>query len=138
MKIGEVAAAARVSTRALRYYEEHGLLSAERSPGGQRVYPAKAVARVRLIQQLYAAGLASRAIAELLPCVHTGVATPTQLTMLAAERDRIDRQVAELAEARERLDAVITAAAASAAGTHCPLAAGGGAPDGDLCEVPVR
>lgn len=117
MRIGEVAAAAGVSARALRYYEERDLLPAERSAGGQRHYTEAAVERVRLIQQLYAAGLPSQVIAKLLPCVHTGVATPEQLALLTVERDRIDRQAAQLVEARDRLDAVITAATASAVGS---------------------
>jgi len=120
MRIGEVAAAAGVSTRALRYYEERDLLLAERTAGGQRTYSEAAVDRVRLIQQLYAAGLSSRVIADLLPCVHSGVATPAQLALLAAERDRIDRQAAELVRARDRLDAVLAAAAASAVPTAGP------------------
>lgn len=120
MRIGEVAAAAGVSTRALRYYEDRDLLLAERTAGGQRTYSEAAVDRVRLIQQLYAAGLSSRVIADLLPCVHSGVATPAQLALLAAERDRIDRQAAELVRARDRLDAVLAAAAASAGPTAGP------------------
>lgn len=144
MRIGEVAAAAGVSTRALRYYEERDLLSAERSHSGQRHYTEGAVERVRLIQQLYAAGLTSRVIAELLPCVHTGFATPAQLALLAAERDRIDRQAAELVEARDRLDAVIVVAEAtrssSGAGVTVPgpcdaLRTGSGAGEGAVQVV---
>lgn len=110
MRIGEIAARSGVSTRALRYYEEQQLLWAQRSPSGQRHYPAETVERVQLIQRLYAAGLNSRAIAELLPCVHTGVATPEMLERLRAERDRIDRQVVELISTRARLDQVIDVA----------------------------
>lgn len=110
MRIGEVAAAAGVSTRALRYYEEKDLLPAQRTPGGQRHYPDGAVERVRLIQQLYSAGLGSSAVAELLPCLHTGLATPAMLARLAAERGRIDGQVRQLTATRDRLDDVITAA----------------------------
>lgn len=110
MRIGEVAARSGVSVRALRYYEEQQLLAAERSPSGQRHYPDSAVDRVRWIQMLYAAGLNSAAIVELLPCVHSGVVTPEVLVRLGAERDRIDRQVRELAATRDRLDAVIAAA----------------------------
>ncbi|NHC46276.1 MerR family transcriptional regulator [Motilibacter aurantiacus] len=109
MRIGEVAAAAGVSTRALRYYEEQGLLSSVRSPSGQRHYDAGAVERVRWIQALYAAGLSSKAITALLPCVHTGIATTQMLDRLAAERDRLDAQIADLTATRERLDAVIAA-----------------------------
>lgn len=43
MRIGELAAKAGVSVRALRYYEEQNLLASERSPGGQRHYPHSAV-----------------------------------------------------------------------------------------------
>ncbi len=68
--------------------------------------------RVRLIRQLDAAGPSSRVIAELLPCVHTGVPTAAQLELLTVERERIDRQAAGLLEARDRLDGVIAAAAA--------------------------
>jgi DNA-binding transcriptional MerR regulator len=109
VRIGEVAAAAGVSVRALRYYEEQGLLEAERSASGQRHYPDGAVDRVRWIQLLYAAGLSSRAIVDLLPCVHTGRATPEMLARLTAERDRIDQQARELIATRDRMDAVIAA-----------------------------
>ncbi|MEU5906821.1 hypothetical protein [Micromonospora sp. NPDC047527] len=37
-----------------------------------------------LIRQLYAAGLSSRDILELLPCVYTGSATPDMITRLTA------------------------------------------------------
>ena len=110
MRIGDVAAQAGVSVRALRYYEEQSLLPAQRSPSGQRRYDGSAVQRVRLIQQLYAAGLSSRVIAEVLPCFDTGTSTPELRRRLAAERDRIDRQLAELVAARDQLDAVIATA----------------------------
>lgn len=76
MRIGEVAERAGVSVRALRYYEEQRLLPADRSAGGQRQYPDSAVERVRLIQQLYAAGLASATVREVLPCVDSGEVPP--------------------------------------------------------------
>ncbi len=107
MRIGELATKAGVSVRALRYYEEQGLLASDRSDSGQRLYPPAAVDRVQLIQHLYAAGLPSRTIAELLPCVDARVSTPESRARLAAERDRIDRQIAELIQTRDRLDAII-------------------------------
>jgi len=110
MRIGELAGAAGVSVRALRYYEEQGLLAAQRTPRGQRIYPPAAVDRVQLIQQLYAAGLPSRTILDLLPCVDAGVSTPESLARLAAERDRIDEQIAGLIATRDRLDRVIAIA----------------------------
>jgi len=107
MRIGELATRAGVSVRALRYYEEHGLLAAQRSPAGQRCYAEPAVGRVRLIQHLFAANLSSRTIADLLPFVDAKVSTPESRARLAAERDRIDAQIAELTAARDRLDQVI-------------------------------
>ncbi|MCX5536942.1 MerR family transcriptional regulator [Streptomyces sp. NBC_00006] len=110
MRIGELAARTGVSVRALRYYEEHELLAAERSPSGQRLYAQDAVDRVLLIQQLYAAGLSSRTIVELLPCVVDGNATPELLDRLSTERDQIDQKIAELAATRSRLDSVLAGA----------------------------
>lgn len=107
MRIGEVANKAGVSTRALRYYEEQGLLQPDRAYSGQRVYAGSAVERVTLIQQLYAAGLPSRTIRSVLPCVETGHATPELLTMLEGERDRITGSITELEQARAQLDRVI-------------------------------
>ncbi|WP_369212570.1 MerR family transcriptional regulator [Streptomyces flavofungini] len=109
MRIGEVADKAGVSVRALRYYEEQDLLPASRGPGGQRYYPDTAVARVRLIQQLYAAGLPSRVVREVLPCVDSGAkeASPALLEQLEAEQIRIDQQISDLHAVRDRLAGVI-------------------------------
>ncbi|MFF9776286.1 MerR family transcriptional regulator [Streptomyces sp. NPDC013978] len=120
MRVGELAARTGVSVRALRYYEEQHLLSAERSSSGQRHYPESAVDPVQLIQQLYAAGLSSRTIAELLPCVIDGRATPALLERLTTERGHVDQRITELLHARGRLDAVIAAATGNMlAGTSC-------------------
>ncbi len=112
MRIGEVARRSGVSVRALRYYEEQGLLTPGRSPGGQREYPEDAVDRVRFFQQLYAAGLPSRRIAELLPCIDTGTTTVEQRAMLDAERERIRKQIDGYTAALARLDELVEAAAA--------------------------
>ncbi len=109
VRIGDLATQTRVSVRALRYYEEQGLLASTRSESGQRLYGNAAVDRVRLIQQLYGAGLSSKAIAELLPCVDARVSTPESRGRLVAERDRINRQIAELITARDRLNDIIDA-----------------------------
>ncbi|WP_297621764.1 MerR family transcriptional regulator [Nocardia sp.] len=120
MRIGELARRTAVSTRALRYYEEQNLLTAERSDSGQRHYSETAVDRIRLIQQLYTAGLSSKTIAELMPCVIDGKATPELLDRLAVERDHIDQHIADLTHTRDRLDSVIAGATANMhTGTSC-------------------
>ncbi|MFC4117172.1 MerR family transcriptional regulator [Nonomuraea zeae] len=116
MRIGELAVQSGVSVRALRYYEEQGLLEANRSGSGQRHYPESAADRVHLIQMLYAAGLSSRTIAELLPCVEAKVSTPESRARLTGERDRIDAQIAALTRTRDRLDQVIAFAGSPASG----------------------
>jgi DNA-binding transcriptional MerR regulator len=100
-----------VSVRALRYYEEQGLLTPGRTPGGQREYADDAVDRVRFLQQLYAAGLPSRRIAELLPCIDTGTTTVQQRAMLDTERARLRKQIDEYTAALARLDEIVRAAA---------------------------
>ncbi|MFJ6850421.1 MerR family transcriptional regulator [Streptomyces sp. NPDC091271] len=107
MRIGEVARQAGVSVRALRYYEEQDLLQADRSSGGQRQYPDSAVDRVQLIQQLFAAGLPSRSVREVLRSVYSGTVEPGLLGQLESERARISVRVTELLAARDRLDRVI-------------------------------
>ncbi|MET9252468.1 MerR family transcriptional regulator [Streptomyces sp. NPDC048182] len=107
IRIGEVARGAGVSVRAVRYYEQQGLLVAERSPSGQRLYRQDAVALVRFFQQMFAAGLTSRRIAELLPCWDSGHTDAEQRAMLHAERDRIQAKADVLRAALDRLDEII-------------------------------
>ena len=116
MRIGEVAARAGVSVRALRYYEEHGLLTSERSSSGQRHYPPEAVDRVRFIQNLYAAGLGSKAVLRILPCLERGVLTDEMHERLLAERARVQAQLDELTVTRDKLDEVIRLGQAHRAG----------------------
>lgn len=116
MRIGELAERTGVSVRSLRYYEDQGLLLAERTSGGHRVYPESAVDRVIRIQELYAAGLNSSKLREILPCMRDADggpserATPRLAGALRAERDRISRQLVELERTRDVLDDVIAAA----------------------------
>ncbi|MFF8999702.1 MerR family transcriptional regulator [Streptomyces achromogenes] len=107
IRIGEVARGAGVSVRAVRYYEQQGLLVAERSPSGQRLYRQDAVTLVRFFQQMFAAGLTSRRITELLPCWDSGHTDAGQRAMLRAERDRIQAKVDDLQAVLKRLDEVI-------------------------------
>ena len=84
-------------------------LSSARSPSGQRHYAEDAVERVRWIRRLYAAGVPSRAIVDLLPCVHTGVATAAMVERLTDQLELLDAQIAELTATRARLAAVVGA-----------------------------
>ncbi len=116
MRIGELARRTGVSERSLRYYEKESLLSADRTPGGHREYAEGAVARVRRIQELYAAGLCSSKIAKLLSCMRDSDGGPAETAdaylvgELTVERARIDRMIEDLQRSRSLLDTVIESA----------------------------
>jgi DNA-binding transcriptional MerR regulator len=92
---------------------EQGLLAAERSESGQRRYGEKAADRVQLIQQLYAAGISSAAILEMLPCVVTGIASPQVLAKLRGHRSSVVKQIQDLQETLRKLDSVMAGASRS-------------------------
>lgn len=112
MRIGELARRAGTTPRALRYYEEVGLLAPARSSANYREYAEADVATVERIQVLFTAGLSSPAIAEILPCVQdpavvvTG-SCPELLDGIAAERERINASIDSLFQARTVLDSII-------------------------------
>jgi DNA-binding transcriptional MerR regulator len=112
MRIGELSRRTGVSQRSLRYYEEQGLLASSRSDAGQRHYSDADVQRVSLIRQLLDAGMSSRVIASVLPCVETpsdaGVVEEAFATMTRV-RERIDADIAHLIETRDALDLLIRA-----------------------------
>ncbi|MFC9435721.1 MerR family transcriptional regulator [Nocardia sp. NPDC057030] len=112
MRIGELSKRTGVSQRSLRYYEEQGLLTSSRSEAGQRHYSDAEVERVALIRQLFAAGMSSRVIASVLPCVESpgdqGTVEMAFETM-TRERDRIDADIAHLIQTRNALDVLIEA-----------------------------
>ncbi|BCJ35566.1 transcriptional regulator [Actinocatenispora thailandica] len=112
MEIGDLAARTGVSRRALRYYEQQGLLTPARRPNGYRDYPEAAERTVRQIQVLLAAGLGTAVIAEILPCLADPAVVrvpvcPELLDGLGAERDRITASVRRLVAARDLLDSLI-------------------------------
>ncbi|HEX6421355.1 MAG TPA: MerR family transcriptional regulator [Acidimicrobiales bacterium] len=119
MRIGELADRTGVSVRAVRYYEDQGLLEPTRQPNGYRSYDEAAVERVRQIQHLYAAGLCSSKIAELLPCIRTEgervVADPGLIDELAWECGRIEGQIEEMQASLRLLRGILASARAAAA-----------------------
>ena len=96
MRIGELAKAVGLSTSALRYYEEAGLLGTpDRTESGYRVYAAEAVGRIQFVQRAKALGLTLREVREL-------VRSPT--TEIAEERNRVRHVVAhKLAQTKRRV-----------------------------------
>ena len=74
-KIGDVAGILGTTIRAIRYYEEEGLLNPVRTPGGTRLYSARHLDRLRAILALAKNGYSLesiRALAELRTRCATG------------------------------------------------------------------
>jgi DNA-binding transcriptional MerR regulator len=109
VRIGELASRAGVSVRSLRYYEEQELLTSTRTTSGQRQYDESAVEHVIFLQRMYAGGLSSKTILELMPCTYA----PSEANSDAAydrmieERAKLDRHIDELLRTRDTLDGFI-------------------------------
>lgn len=116
MRIGELAERTATSRRLLRYYEEQGLIVATRAPNGYREYEEYNVDRVIQIRGLLDAGLPTRIIKQILPCldkprvIYFPDATPEMIATLEQERDRMTDRIRCLMRNRdaiaEYLDAV--------------------------------
>ncbi|MFD5830707.1 MerR family transcriptional regulator [Lentzea sp. NPDC060358] len=109
MRIGELARLTGVSARSLRYYEQQGLVHSTRSVGGQRHYAPTEASRVEMIRRLFEAGLGTKVIARLLPCVDTDdqAVAEDAFDAMKAERDRLTADIDRLVEARASLDELI-------------------------------
>lgn len=109
MRIGELSSRTGVSTRSLRYYEEQGLLTSTRTEAGQRTYDEAALERVAWIQRLYAAGLSSSTLADLLPCVEEPSVAQSRASVerLREEHTRLSAHIDALLRTRSTLEEVI-------------------------------
>ncbi|RLV04507.1 MerR family transcriptional regulator [Streptomyces griseocarneus] len=111
VRIGELAGATGTTARALRHYEQAGLLSSERAPNGYRLYDERAVVRVRNIRYLLAAGLTLDDVRAFLPCLDGDVAAaPPSGKGLRVALERLailDERIAAQTEARDRLAAAL-------------------------------
>ncbi|WP_231918953.1 MULTISPECIES: MerR family DNA-binding transcriptional regulator [unclassified Leifsonia] len=107
VRIGELSAKTGVSTRALRYYEQQGLIRSRRLPNGYRDYGPQTVDVVLFVQDLFAVGLPSRLLRDIIPCVaEGGTSSPPEdlLARVMAVRDDLLRQEHRLRERRKTLD----------------------------------
>ncbi|MET9265399.1 MerR family transcriptional regulator [Amycolatopsis sp. NPDC004079] len=113
MRIGELAKATGVTTRALRFYEEQGLLTAARSHNGYRQYDESAIERVANIRYLLDSGLAMEDIRPLGSCLQGDLPSRRLSSSAIALVDRrlavLDERIAALTRAREQLSSRATA-----------------------------
>lgn len=101
MRIGELAAAAGTTSKALRFYEEQGLLpSAPRTTSGYRDYSPDAVGRIDFIHRGQAAGLTLAQIRQILDIRESGHAPCGHV------RDLLDLRLADLGAQIRQLTAL--------------------------------
>jgi DNA-binding transcriptional MerR regulator len=114
MRIGELSRRTGVSIRLLRYYEEQGLLSPERSSQGYRVYRPDTPEVVGTIRCLLGAGLPTTTIADILPCLETDAGTlaptcPDARARTAGEHARVQSAIENLQRSQSILGEILTA-----------------------------
>ena len=111
MNISEAAAAAGVSARSLRHYEERGLLAPRRTSNGYRHYDERDLRRVENIRTLLDAGLTTDDAQALAGCLDGDLATapPGRVGVELARRRLadLDARIARLQAVRGRLLVVL-------------------------------
>ncbi|MFF8728237.1 MerR family transcriptional regulator [Streptomyces sp. NPDC015171] len=107
MRIGELAEATGTTPRALRHYEQQGLIGSARAANGYRAYDARTAVRVRNIRRLLEAGLTLDDVRAFLTCLDGDVtAGPPSAEGLRVARDRLavlDARIAAQTALRDRL-----------------------------------
>ena len=109
LTIGEVASRSGIRTSALRYYEERGLISSERTAGGQRRYARETLRRVSVIRAAQILGLTLKEIRGALNELPQA-RTPNRHDwerLSQAWRSSLDSRIAELEALRDRLSGCI-------------------------------
>lgn len=115
MRIGELADRTGVPPRLLRYYEEQGLLTPDRAANGYRDYAESLIDRVVQIRGLLDAGLPTKIIKQVLPClddpctIHVTDATPELIATLERQRDQMDTRIRCLSRNRDAISAYLDA-----------------------------
>lgn len=131
LRSGELAEAAGVNPQTLRYYERRGLLAEPvRSPGGHRLYPARALTTLRVIKTAQRLGFTLDEVAELVDLGRhrhgRGGGSDTGLRQRAAAKlTEIESKIADLEVIATTLRAAIDAGCddltACATSSCCPL-----------------
>lgn len=112
MRIGELARKAGTSTRSLRYYEEHGLLSARRSANGHREYDESDLRLVREIRGLLTIGFALEETRPFVECLRSGHesgdACPASVEVYRRKLAEVEDYLTRLTGVRDHLRAQLS------------------------------
>lgn len=113
MRIGALSERTGIPRRMLRYYEETGMLVPDRCPNGYRDYDERSVDRALQIRGLLDAGMPTRVVRQVLPClkqpgaIHVFDATPETLDLLERERDSMSDRIDHLSRSRDAISRYI-------------------------------
>lgn len=111
MQIGDLAAEAGVTVKAVRYYESQGLLKPEREPNGYRRYSAEDVVIVREVKALLSLGLTAEQTYPFIECLRAGNdradVCPASLSAYRLRITEVDRRIAELTDLRGKLTGLL-------------------------------
>lgn len=107
MRIGELARRSGVSTRALRHYEEKGLLAARRSANGYREYDEADVRLVQEIRALMAVGFTLEDARPFVACLRAGNESggvcPESVDVVRRKLTEIDTEIRDLMARRDEM-----------------------------------
>jgi MerR family transcriptional regulator, copper efflux regulator len=105
MRIGELAEQAGISTKAIRYYEQIGILTPPaRTPSGYRSYDPSAPGRLGFVRAAQAVGLTLGEIRQIIAFRDDGQAPCAHVTDLLQRRTaELDARIAELQQLRGEL-----------------------------------
>jgi DNA-binding transcriptional MerR regulator len=107
MRIGELAARAGVTTRALRYYESRGLLAAQRDANGNRAYSEDDLRLLRQIRALQEVGFELEETRPFTECLLAGYPTgddcPEALDVYRRKLAKLDECIAQLQTIRDEV-----------------------------------
>lgn len=121
LKIGQLAASAGVGIEAIRYYQRRKLLGTPPKPyGGQRLYPAAYVDRLRFIKRAQALGFSLDDVAALLQ-LNDGTGHVRARQLASARLAEIDSRVADLEAMREVLARLIHDCGHAEGRVPCPI-----------------
>jgi len=121
LTIGDVSQRTGAATSALRFYEDQGLIHAERTPGGQRRYAREVIRRVSFIRIAQQVGLTLGEIGEFMKSL-PHQRTPDRedwSTVAASWQSRLDEQIHLLERLKDRVGGCIGCGCLSL--DTCPL-----------------
>ena len=123
LKIGQLAAQARVNVETVRYYERRGLIAEpRRTTSGYRQYSEEAVRRIRFIRRAQDLGFSLKEIAELLDLRVRSAAACGEVERRALDKIAlVEEKIGHLGRIKDALERLAQACEAREPTGDCPI-----------------